>query len=385
MIKRTYKLPQTSFFLFGPRGTGKTTWLKEILPDAKWIDLVRNEEYLRYLRNPGLARMEIAALAKGTWIVIDEVQKLPDILNDVHSILTDFPDTYRFALSGSSARKLRRLNANLLPGRTITRNFYPLTAAELSFEMPVDRALSTGCLPKIITEPGSAIDLLDAYVANYLKQEIQQEALVENIGSFARFLEVAALMNARVVNTSNIARDTGVARNTVDRYFDVLEQTLIGTWLPGWQPRAKVKEASRPKFFFFDTGVVRAIQGTTRDRIENAEKGYLLETWILHELRAYQTVSGCGGSFSYWGTPGGSEIDFIWTRGREAVGIEIKSGDTWRSRASDALKGLAENGTITRAFGVYHGPAPLKDGPVTILPVIEFLKRLNDGGVIGYD
>ncbi|MEK6557515.1 MAG: AAA family ATPase, partial [Candidatus Margulisiibacteriota bacterium] len=284
MFIRSLALPQTSFFLFGPRSTGKTTWLKQQLPKAKWFDLLDSSIYLGLLRNPSQLRMEIEALPENSWVVIDEVQKLPLLLNEVHKLIADHGSKYLFALSGSSARKLKRLDVNLLAGRVINRNFFPLTGSEMRFRFNVDSLFAFGNLPRVVSEPTLAVDILEAYVTNYLKEEIQQEALVKDLGSFSRFLEVATLCNAQVVNVANIARDAGVARPTVQRYFDVLSATLIGSFLPAWRPRVKVKEVLHPKFYFFDSGVVRAIQGTLRDCLEKAEKGSLFETMIFHEL-----------------------------------------------------------------------------------------------------
>jgi predicted AAA+ superfamily ATPase len=224
---------------------------------------------------------------------------------------------------------------------------------------------------------------LEAYVANYLQQEIQQEALVYNLDAFFRFLEIAAHLNGRVVNLANVARDTGVAQRTALRYFEVLEQTLIGFWLPAWRPRAKVKEVAHPKFYLFDTGVIRAIAGTVRDPLQSEERGFLLETYLLHEMRAYQNAADCGGRFFYWGTPSQAEIDFVWTRGPHTVGIEVKAGTTWRSDSGDALKSLVQEGKIPKAFGVFLGPQALIDGPIEVYPVTEFLKKLSLGKIIG--
>lgn len=380
---RLLPLPSHTFFLFGPRGTGKTTWLRAMLPNATWFDLVRSNEYLRLMRAPELFRQEVEALPKGSWIVIDEVQKLPRLLDEVHGLIAEHGNRYRFALSGSSARKLRRLDVNLLAGRAINRTFFPLVAAELDFEFEVDDLLATGLLPKVRSEPEHAIDVLEAYAANYLHQEIQQEALVKDLDSFARFLEVAAIVNGQVVNVASIARDAGVARPTVQRYFDVLTDTLIGTWLPAWRPRRKVKEVAHPKFFFFDPGVVRALQHKLREPVENEERGALLETLVLHELRAWMSIANVGGELAYWSTPTRSEVDFVWTRGKTAVGIEVKASKTWRPEFGAPLREMAEEGVVQRAFGVYLGKERLKLGEALVLPLTEFLRELHAGKVLG--
>lgn len=385
MYTRLLPLPHHSFFLFGPRGTGKTTWLKTTFKNAKWFDLLRSNELLNLMRRPDRLRLEVEALDKGSWIIIDEIQKFPQLLNEIHSLIADHGDKYRFALSGSSARKLKRLDANLLAGRVINRKFFPLTGAELNYHFELDNLLRYGTLPKVCADPENRIDILEAYVSNYIKEEIQQEALVQNLASFSRFLEVAAIMNGQMVNISNIARDAAVARPTVQRYFDTLVDTLIGCWLLAWRPRAKVKEMSHPKFYFFDTGVVRAIQNRLREPLESAERGHLLETLVLHELRAWINISGCGGEVFYWRTPSQSEIDFVWTRGKKSVGIEVKASSTWKKEYGGTLNQLFLEKRLQRCFGVYSGDIRLKDHAVHVMPVKEFMKALAEGKVLdGY-
>lgn len=382
MFARSLPLPAHSFFLLGPRGTGKTTWLRARLGQAKWFDLVRNAELLSLMRNPERFRQAVEALPRGSWVVVDEVQRLPSLLNEVHALIAERGNRYRFALSGSSARKLKRLDANLLAGRAINRSFFPLTWAEIGGGATIDELLAQGCLPKVRAEPEHAIDVLEAYVANYIREEIQQEALVRNLDSFSRFLEVAALMNAQVVNVAGIARDCGVARPTVQRYFETLVDTLVGTFVPAWRPRAKVKETSHPKFYLFDTGVVRSLAQRLRDPLESVERGHLLETLVLHELRAHVSIANLGGKLAYWRTPTGSEVDFIWSRGRTAVGLEVKAATTWRAEHGRALQDLLAAKVVGRAFGVYLGREVLRDGGLDVLPFDEFARRLAAGQVL---
>jgi predicted AAA+ superfamily ATPase len=226
------------------------------------------------------------------------------------------------------------------------------------------------------------VDILDAYTANYLREEIQQEAAVKNLDSFSRFLQIAGIMNAQVTNVAGIARDAAVSRPTVQGYFEVLIDTLVGVWLPAWQPRAKVKEARHPKFYFFDPGVVRAIAGRTRDPLGTEERGGLLETLVLHELRAWMNVANCGGELSYWRTPSGTEVDFIWSRGSRAVAIEVKSGNSWRPHYARGLRALTEAGKAARCFAVYGGRERLKDGGVSVLPVVDFMRELTAGSIL---
>ena len=388
MYARSLVLPTRSFFLFGPRGTGKTTWLRAALngQPSRWFDLLLDTELVRLTRDPRVFTQEVEALPAGTWVVIDEVQRLPGLLNHVQDLVTRHGQRrYRFALTGSSARKLKRGGANLLPGRVVNRLFFPLTSAELDDEFRIETALRFGSLPAIwadATNDRERIELLDAYVQNYLTQEVRAEAVVKELGPFSRFLDVAALANGQVTNVSSLARDAGVARPTVQGYFEVLIDTLLGFWLPAWQPRSRVKEVRHPKFYFFDTGIVRAITGRLRDSPNELERGVLLETYVLHELRAAMNHHGSGGQLSYWRTPSGSEVDFVWTRGKSSVGIEVKSGSRWRLQDGAALKQLVQQGTVRRGVATYMGNARLRDGPLDVLPIAEFLQRLNAAEIL---
>ena len=382
MYTRHLEVPGDSFFLFGPRGTGKSTWLRQRLPDALWFDLLRMPLVLELTRNPEAFRARVEAQPKGTWVVLDEVQRMPQLLDEVHALIAEHGKRYRFALSGSSARKLRRLEANLLAGRAVTRRFFPLTAAEMEFDLDLDDVLATGCLPNVRSEPANAVDLLDAYVGTYLREEIQQEALTKDTGAFSRFLEVAALCNGQVVNVAGIARDAGVARPTVARYFEVLVDTLLGTWLPAWRPRARIKEVQHPTFFLFDSGVARALAGRTREPLEAMERGPLLESLVLHEMRAAVETQQLGGTFSYWRTPSGSEVDFVWERGKKRVGIEVKASKQWRSEHAASLAGLLAEKQVTSAIAVYAGKDRLLDKGVRVLPYLDFTRELSAGRIL---
>jgi len=382
MFHREYELPKGSFFLFGPRATGKTTWLRGVLPEALWIDLLQMREVLDLTRQPELFRSRVEGRPGNSWVVIDEIQRLPHLLDEVHSLLAAHPKRYRFAMLGSSARKLRRLDVNLLAGRAIRRDFFPLTGREMGYEFDLDELLAFGCLPAVRTDVAGAVDLLDAYTATYLREEVQQESLIRDLPSFSRFLDVAALANAQVTNVASIAREAGVARPTVQRYFEVLVDTLIGVWVRPWRASARVKEVGHPKFYFFDTGVVRALRGATRDRLESAERGPLLETLVLHELRAHMAMAGTGGELSYWATPSGGEIDFIWRRGARAIGVEVKASHRYRPEEAAALREFLARRRIAAAYLVYDGREILNDRGIVVLPVREFMKRLAGGAII---
>lgn len=384
MFTRLLPLPERTFFLFGPRGTGKTTWLRQVLPEALWVNLLLEREILRLVRDPGRFRQEVEARPSGTWVVVDEVQRMPSILDEVHDILTAHPRRWRFALTGSSARKLRGAEANLLAGRAIGRRFFPLTLAEIATPLLADEAIAFGMLPLIRSETArdSRIDLLEAYVETYLAQEVRAEALVRRLEPFVRFLSIAALANAQVTNLASLARDAGVSRPTVQGYLEVLTDTLIAVLLPAWRPRARVKEVAHPKLYLFDSGVARALSGRLREPLESAERGRLLETWVLSELRAHSSIANIGGEISYWRTPSGSEVDFVWSRGRRAVGIEVKASTRWRAEDGDSLAALLAERAVQHAFGVYLGDRPLVDRATRVLPVAAFLAELAAGRVL---
>ena len=382
---RRLALPTRSFFLFGPRGTGKTTWLRQELTAARWYDLILDREVLRLTRDPELFTQEVEALPRGAWVVVDEVQRLPALLNDVQALIARHGHRVRFALTGSSARRLRREQANLLAMRLVNRQFFPLTAAELGDHFAIENVLRFGTLPAVATARTHAerIDLLEAYAANYLAQEIRAEALVKRLDAFTRFLDVAALANGQVTNLAGIARDAAVARPTVQGYFEILTDTLIGTLLPAWRARAKVKEVAHPKFFFFDPGVVRSLTGRLHEPLHESERGALLETYVLGELRAWLNVAGAGGQLAYWRTPAGSEVDFVWSRGAHAVGIEVKASARWRTGDGRALREMVASRVVRRGFGVYLGSTAMRDDRIDVLPLRAFLDRLYAGKVIG--
>lgn len=381
---RRLKKPTRSFFLLGPRATGKSTWLEANFSDSVVrIDLLRNDIYFPLMADPSAFRQRVLAHdPKSTWIIVDEIQRIPVLLNDIHSLMEN--EGYQFALSGSSARKLKRGNANLLAGRALVRHMYPLTQAEYQSEITLSEALAFGTLPGIVTDPEFRIDRLEAYVDTYLREEIKEEALTRNVQAFSRFLEVAALSNGQMTNLSNLSRDAAVARSTVSSYFEILTDTLLGAWLPAWTPRAKVKEIAHPKFYFFDCGVVRAIQKLLRDPINSVEQGVLFETLVFNELNAHIAYENIGGELSYWRTADGIEIDFIWNRGATTVAIEVKSGTQWKREYNRGLKSLFSSAVKpTACYAIYCGQDILQQDWGLVLPWQEFLNQLYQGKILG--
>lgn len=375
-FSRLLQKPKRSFFLLGPRATGKSTWLKTHFANHLHFDLLRNDVFFTLSSDPSALRERVLTVnAKKTWIIIDEIQRLPILLNDVHSLIEN--EGYQFALSGSSARKLKRGQANLLAGRALVKHFFPLTFAEYQQAISIDDALQFGTLPSVIDDPETRIEQLEAYVGTYLREEIKEEALSRNVQSFSRVLEVAGLMNGQVTNLSNIARDASVPRATVTTYFEILVDTLLGSWLPAWTPRAKVKEVSHPKFYFFDCGVVRAIQKLLRDPPSKEERGYLFETFIINELRAFIDYYNVGGELFYWRTQDGIEVDCLWKRGKTVIALEIKSTDKWKNDYNTGFKSLLSSSVpIKKCYGIYCGNEILQKEFGSVLPWNIFLQRL---------
>ena len=383
MFPRSLPAPRSSCFLFGPRGTGKSTWVRTAMPEALTVNLLPPEATLRYEREPSLFRAEVLAEPRDRWIVIDEVQRVPKLLDEVHFLMEEHGHK-KFVLTGSSARKLKRGAANLLAGRAAVKQLYPLTAAETGFSVPTSQVLRFGSLPLSVTaeDDEAREEFLRAYVTVYLNEEIKAESLVRNLGGFARFLEVAALAGGQRTNISAIARDAGVARETARGYFEVLVDTLLGSWLPAYRPRAKVKEVALPKFYWFDPGVLHAAAGGFDQPLSADWQGVLLEHLLLHELRAYQDYAGVKGSLAYWATPGGTEVDFIWWRGRKVVAIEAKHSREFRREHRKGIEALAA-AMEAESYLVYLGDRELQVEGTRVMPLESFLRRLHRGEVLG--
>ena len=381
LYARLLPTPTRSVFLFGPRGTGKTTWIRDRFPTAATYDLLDTREALRLNKTPDALYRELSALPPGSWAVIDEVQKIPELLNEVHRLI----ETHglRFVLSGSSARKLRRRGVNLLAGRAITTTMFPLVSAELGFELDFERALSHGTLPMALVDE-DPLAYLRTYAETYLVQEVQAEALTRSLGAFARFLEIAARQNAQATNATSIARDAGIDRRTVQSHFGILTDTLIGYWLPSWKLKSATKQVQQSKFYFFDGGVVRALSGRLPYPPTQEERGPLVETLILNEIRAFLSYSGCHYRPHYWRSYDGAEVDVLCETTAGFVAIEIKAASRWDRRFNRGLHRVRQHldRHETTCYGVYLGQRAALWDDVRVLPVLDFLKRLWDGGIL---
>jgi predicted AAA+ superfamily ATPase len=322
-VPRLYRLPESSFFLFGLRGVGKSTWIRSQLPDARRFDLLDETLYQQLLADPAPFAAELRTLTPGSWVILDEIQRLPGLLNEVHRFIEE--RRLRFALLGSSARKLRAAGVNLLAGRALWREMFPLTPEELGGELDLERTLRIGALPLVLASPEPQ-ETLRTYVQLYLREEIKGEALVRNLPGFARFLPVAALCHGQTINVSGLARDAGVARTTVEGYIQILEDTLLARRLPAYTARLRVRERKHPKLYWVDPGVARAAKAAHGPLVPE-ERGALLEGYIHTLLLTYMAERELAAEITYW-SPAGSrqtDVDFLLSRNTEHCALEIKA------------------------------------------------------------
>jgi uncharacterized protein len=380
MYTRLLQVPDESILLFGPRGTGKTTWIRQHFKKATTYDLLDSREHLRLEANPHLLYDEVRALEPESWVILDEVQKVPVLLDEVHRIIEDLH--IKFVLCGSSARKLKRGGANLLAGRALMTQIFPLTSAELGADFDLSSALVHGTLPQAIQSPDTE-GYLTTYASTYLNEEIRAEALTRNVGAFSRFLEIAARQNGQVTNIANISRDASVGRTTVQNYFDILVDTLIGYWVPPWKLKRATKQVSHPKFYLFDTGVARTLSGRLPYPPTNEELGPLFENLIFNEIKAYLSYNKLRYKPFFWRTYDGTEVDFLCETTEGFVAVECKTALTWQKRHSRGLVRLQEElPTPTRCFGVFRGSRRTSAGDILVLPAEEFLSMLWNGEII---
>ena len=376
MFERLLKKPlasRKSFFLFGPRGVGKTTWLKHHLPQALFVNLLRAEFHTPLAANPG--RLEaLIPPDYDDWVVIDEVQRLPTLLNEIHNLIE--ARRLNFILTGSSARTLRRKGVNLLAGRALTYHMHPLTTAEQQDAFSLRDSLQFGHLPARFSEDDPAKYLKD-YVQTYLREEVMQENLTRNIGHFSRFLEVASFCQGETPNISNIAREAHIKRPVVENYFSILEDLLIATRLPVFARNAKRKLVSQRKFYFFDAGAFRAVRPLGVLDSEAEIDGPALETLVLQELRALNDYRGYDYQIFFWRTRNNLEIDFILDGPHGLLAMEIKRSTHIQPKDTRALKEFKKDYPDAQCFIFYGGTATLYLDDITALPIERALKNLD--------
>ena len=374
-IPRIFQAPQQSFFLMGPRGSGKSTWLRAAFPDAHVINLLAEDTYQRLLANPGLFASELRAVPSNRCVVLDEVQRLPMLLNEVHRFIEE--RGLRFVLCGSSARKLKRAGVNLLAGRALHRAMHPFVPEELGEQFELDNAMRYGLLP-IVWDSEARDETIAAYARMYLKEEIQAEALVRNLPGFARFLPLAALFHGQAMNVTNIAREAGVARTTVAGYLEILEETLLCFQLPAYEAKLRVRERKLPKWYWCDPGIVRAMNRTSGPPGPE-ERGALFEGLVAQLIRAYRDYRHLCDEFFYWGTARQSqtEVDFLLMRDGEFTAIEVKAGNTFAETWCKGLRAVADLKGLRRRLVVYTGGTELRtEDSIEVLPFSRFSELL---------
>jgi uncharacterized protein len=374
-IPRFVRVGRDSFFLLGPRGTGKTSWCGHEYPDALRVDLLNPAVLRRYSATPEYLIELLEANAKAKHVVIDEIQKLPALLEVVH-LLLERKTGAQFILTGSSARKLRRQGVNLLGGRAAQKLMHPYMAAELGTRFKLGTALRQGMLP-VVWGADDPLSVLEAYNALYLHEEVQMEGLVRNMGSFARFLQALSFSHAAVLNLANVSREAQVSRKTVEGYLEILEDLLLGFRLEVFTKRAKRELAAHPKFYFFDTGVFRANRLAGPLDSSTELDGAALEGLVAQHLYAWCDYSQSKHSLHYWQTRSRVEVDFVVYGESGLYAIEVKNAKRIDTRDLTALKHFAEDYPQANRYLIYRGDDRLKRDGILCLPAQEFLMELK--------
>ena len=373
---RLFQPPKTSFFLLGMRGVGKSTLVKGHFKNAKIINLLDESLYQLYLSKSHAFAEDLSEVKTGDWVIVDEVQRLPQLLNEVHRFIEE--KKIKFALLGSSARKLRRAGVNLLGGRALQKFLHPFLPEELGNDFSMDAVLRNGSVPLIWTSEDPK-EQLSAYLQLYLKEEIQAEAIVRNLPGFARFLPVAALFHAQAINVEAMGRDCGVARSTVEGYLQILEDTLIAFQVPAYENKLRVRQRAHPKLYWTDSGVLRAAKRQL-EGLAVEEKGALFEGFVAQVLKAYRELGklDCD-RVSYWSAGKNSiEVDFVLERGKEIIGIEAKSGTEPDKKWFAGLSALKDTGKLKRSIVVYPGKRKYKNSSgAEVLPLHDFIRELE--------
>lgn len=378
MYDRLLKKPlegAQSFFLFGPRGTGKTSWLKSKIPNGLYLDLLNQRLFFELLQDPHKIETMVPPGFQD-WVIIDEVQKIPELLNEVHRMIESY--RYKFILTGSSARTLKRKGTNLLAGRAFYYKMFPLTAMELGKDFQIERSLKFGQLPTVHSQEVRAEDYLDSYIYVYLREEVMQEGLTRNAGNFAKFLQAASFSQGALVNVSEIAREVQVERKTVEEYFQITEDLLLATRLPVFTKRAKRKMVTHSKFYYFDVGVYRRLRPMGPfDSPEEAE-GPALESLVFQELQAVNHYFDLKYEMYFWRTVNQLEVDFILYGPKGLVGIEVKRSKKIQAEDLRALQAFQEDYPQSKLYLFYGGSQRLYFNAIEAIPVAEALQTLPD-------
>jgi len=375
IIPRIFEAPEDSFFLFGPRGTGKTTLLRKNYPDALWIDLLEPDVFRSYSAYPERLKEVILAHPDQKTVVIDEIQKIPELLSVIHSLI-EKKSRIQFILTGSSSRKIKRTGADLLAGRVIKKTLHPFMAVELGKWFNLSQALTQGLLP-IVRSARDPLSVLTTYVSLYVREEVQMEGLVRNIGNFSRFLEAVSFSHGSILNISNVARECQIERKVVEGYIGILEDLLLAFRLPVFSRRAKRAVIAHPKFYFFDSGVYRVLRPAgPLDRPEGIA-GAALEGLVAQHLTAWNSYRGERNKVYYWRTAGGSEIDFVVYGAEVFWAIEVKNTSRIRPEDLRGLNNFKSDYPQSSAYLLYRGKERLMKNGILCLPCEEFLLGLN--------
>ncbi len=373
-IPRFFKPPSRSYFLFGPRGTGKSTFLKHHYSEALWIDLLKPDTFRTYSARPERIIDLVHGNPDKKIVIVDEVQKVPELLSAVHSLIEE-KSKKTFILTGSSARRLKRTGVDLLAGRVLLQTFHPFLLSELNFPRALDDVLQYGLLPIVIASQDPK-EVLETYVALYVREEVQMEGLVRNIGSFSRFLEAISFSHAALLNVSNVARECEVERKVVEGYIKILEDILIGFKIPVFTKKAKRSLVSHAKFFFFDTGVYRALRPKgPLDRPEEIA-GAALEGLVAQHLRAWNAYRGNPYELFYWRSRHGLEVDFVLYGEKGIYAIEVKNAKRVREEDLTSLSEFQKDYPRSKAFLLYRGAEKLLRKNILCMPCEEFLQQL---------
>lgn len=378
MYTRTLTPPNQSFFLFGPRGTGKSSWVKGSFADAVLIDLLHSGTYTELLAAPHRLEDKIQVDTRSRsqrTVIIDEIQRVPELLNEIHRLIET--KRFRFVLTGSSARKLRQRGVNLLAGRALLKAMHPLTSRELGKDFDLQHSLRYGQLPRAYAE-SNPTEFLKTYVSIYLREEVQQEGLTRNLSAFSRFLEAASFSQGSVLNISSVARESHVERKVVEDYFAILEDLMLAVRLPLFAKRAKRTLLQHPKFFFFDAGVFRAIRPKGPLDTPHEIDGLSLETLVLQELRAAIDYREVDAELFFWRTKAKQEVDFVLYGPKTFIAIEVTRASRVTSKDLKSLEVFQSDYPAARPILLYTGTRRDRFGNVTVLPVDLFLKNLPD-------
>ena len=373
-IPRLIRPPKQSFFLFGPRGTGKTTWLKAQFPQAFFIDLLEADTFRIYSARPERLR-EVMGASKHKVIVIDEIQKVPQLLPEVHSAI-EKKTGVQFILTGSSSRKLKRSGVDLLGGRALYYSLHPFMAAELGKDFNLNNALRYGLIPLVAGSPEPE-KVLKSYAALYVREEVQMEGLVRNIGNFSRFLEAISFSHGEILSISNVARECEVERKVVESYIGILEDLMLAYRVPVFQKRSKRAVIAHPKFYYFDVGLFRSLRPSgPLDRPEMIE-GAAWEGLVAQHLTAANAYGGGKDKLYFWRTSSGTEVDFV-VYGKDAFwAVEVKNTAKVREEDLSALRAFREDYPQSEAYLVYRGTEHFVRHGINCIPCEEFLKSLN--------